>query len=137
MKMQLARQNKSLLAAGILTVLYSGLHVFGGGPEVHVPILESSISPFLKGISSVIWHAITAIMLFNGLALIWLAGQTEQRAMGWLVVAQFTAFAGIFVAYGLIRFGDLFVMPQWIGFLTISAIAAWGLRGHTRKAAAA
>ena len=125
--------NKALAAAGIQTILYCGVHVFAGGPEIHVPILQSELDPLVKGVGSVVWHAITAFMLLNGLALMWLATKSGQEAMGWLVVAQFTAFAGLFIAYGLARFGDVFTMPQWIGFLVISAIAAWGLRDRAKE----
>lgn len=126
--------NKPLAAAGILTILYCGVHVFAGGPEIHDPALASELDPLVKGVFSVVWHAITAMMLLNGLALIWLARDKRQTGSGWLVVAQFTAFAVLFIAYGLARFGDLSTMPQWSGFLVISAIAAWGLRAGGQAA---
>lgn len=129
-----ATLNKPLAAAGILAILYCGVHVFAGGPEVHVPALASDLAPMVKGVISVVWHAITAFMLLNGLALLWLSRNTAQAALGWLIVAQFAAFAVIFIGYGISRFGELTTMPQWSGFLVISAIAAWGLRSTVRNA---
>lgn len=122
--------NRPLAAAGVLTILYTGVHVFAGGPEVHDPALASELSPMVKGVISVVWHMITAMMLLNGLALLWLSRKPGQAALGWLVVAQFAAFAGLFIFYGLTRFGDLFTMPQWTGFAVIAAVAALGMRGR-------
>lgn len=127
--------NKTLAAAGFLTIAYCGVHVFAGGPEVHEPALASDLPPLVKGVFSVVWHTITAFMLLNGLALAWLALRSDQTALGWLVIAQFTAFGGMFIAYGLARFGDLITMPQWTGFWLIAGLAAWGLRYERHEAA--
>ncbi len=132
--LKLRSTNLALAAAGILTIGYCSVHVFAGGPEIHVPALQSELDPLVKGVISVIWHAITAVLLLNGLALLWLSRNGRQHALGWMVVVQFISFAGLFIAYGLMRFGDLMLMPQWIGFLVIAGIAALGLRGGSGEA---
>lgn len=124
-------RNRPLALSGILALLYCGVHVFAGGPEIHGPAIASDLEPLVKGVFSVVWHGITAMMLLSALALLWLSGNENQKALGWLVVFQFFAMAALFVFYGISRFGDLTTMPQWTGFLVIGAVAAWGLLGRT------
>lgn len=124
-------RNRPLALSGILALFYCGVHVFAGGPEIHGPAIASDLEPLVKGVFSVVWHGITAMMLLSALALLWLSGNENQKALGWLVVFQFFAMAALFVFYGISRFGDLTTMPQWTGFLVIGAVAAWGLLGRT------
>lgn len=109
-------------AAGI-TVLTTLVHIFLGGPEVHDPLLASNAPDIAKAVGSVVWHATTAILAINGAALFVAVGKPALRqAITALISAQFLAFAGLFIAYGLDRFGSLWPMPQWIVFLLVPAL---------------
>ncbi len=114
-----------LSAAGLSFVLLIA-HVKGGGKEVHVPMLESDMSRLLKAYASVIWHAVTAVLAIGTLALVWAAfGQGAEMAI--VIVGQYLAFVGLFLIYGVVRLKSIWVMPQWVAFLLISALAGVGL----------
>ena len=123
--------NKLILSAAMLSVLTLFAHVFGGGPEIHVPVLESSLSLELKAVLSVVWHAITAMLLINSVALFLAAkSQYSQKTLVLFVSVQYLAFAALFVFYGFTHLGTLLLMPQWSVFLLMPALAFAGLRPH-------
>ncbi len=124
--------NIPLALAAAISGLTIFIHVLAGGPDVHAPLLASELSVGLKAIISVIWHAVTAIMLVNTLALAHAARNEKYRTpLTFMVSAQYVLWSGLFIFYGLSRLGSLWPMPQWIIFLAISALALYGLR--TRK----
>ncbi len=128
--------NKWILSAGILSLLTLLAHVFGGGPEIHDPVLESDLLVELKAVLSVIWHAITAILAINGVALFMASRHARyQKPIVLLIAGQYLAFAALFIFYGWIRLGTLAPMPQWTIFIAISVLALAGLRGFTGSAA--
>ncbi len=81
-----------------------------------------------KAVWSVVWHATTAVMALGGLALI-AAGLLPDQALALaaLPVALFLATAVLFLVYGLKRLGTVWVLPQWVAFLGIAALAIMGL----------
>lgn len=134
--LKLVMTNKTLLVAGVLSLGLTAVHVFGGGPDVHVPLLESEIPDVLKGIVSVIWHAVTANLLLCSIMLFMAAQRANSRALlTGLVVAQYSAYVGLFLFYGLTRLGSVLLMPPWIGFLVIIGVALFGLRQQVQKSA--
>lgn len=81
-----------------------------------------------KAVWSVVWHAATAIMALGGCALIAAALIPKHAlALAALPVALFLSAAILFLAYGQKRLGTVWVLPQWVGFLGISALAVAGL----------
>ena len=115
-----------ILSASGLSALLFIAHVIGGGKDVHVPMLESGMSQLLKAYTSVIWHAISAILAVGTGALLWAAfGQGDGMVI--IVIAQYFAFVLLFLAYGIRRLSSIWVMPQWSAFLIISALAGVGL----------
>jgi hypothetical protein len=132
--------NKPLFAAACLSVFTFGVHVFLGGPEIHVPLLASNASELVRAVGSVVWHAVSALLLLNSLALFYAAGNPSMaKPLVMLVVLQYLSFVALFTGYGLARFGSITVMPQWTGFLIMSALALWGigaLNGAKRRASA-
>lgn len=81
-----------------------------------------------KAVWSVVWHAVTAVMAFGGLALI-AAGLMPDLALALaaLPLALFLSAAALFLFYGIKRLGTVWVLPQWVAFLAISALALVGL----------
>ena len=120
--------NKPLFAAACLSNFTFGVHVFLGGPEIHEPLLASNASDMVRAVGSVIWHAVSALLLLNSLALLYAARNPSMtKPLVILVVFQYLSFVALFTGYGLARFGSVTVMPQWTGFLVISALALWGI----------
>ena len=119
--------NGWLGAAGAISLATAGLHVFGGGPAINDPVQASTLPLLVRSVSEVVWHAITAILVINGLALLWGALDGRMVRLAWLVAVQYLAFAGLFVAYDISRFGSLMAMPQWILFLAMAFLAMLGL----------
>lgn len=128
--------NKTIATAGILSVLLTAIHIFGGGADVHAPILASELDPLMKGYSSVLWHGVTAsLALCSGILLLAAKREGERELLTWIVIIQFAAFAAIFAYYGITRFGTLFLMPQWIAFLIIIAVSYFGIQTHRNHVA--
>lgn len=127
--------NKTIATAGILSAILTAIHIFGGGADVHAPILSSQLDPLLKGYSSVLWHGITASLAICSVILLLAAKrQNERELLTWIVIAQFAGFALIFAFYGITRFGTLFLMPQWIAFLIIIGVSLGGIYTHRKQA---
>ncbi len=114
--------------AGVLSVGIAFVHVIGGGLDVHSPILSSDLSDLLKGYVSVLWHGVTsAIILGSVLLLIAAWHQPVRVTLTLIVIAQYAAFAGVFIYYGILRFQSVVEMPPWIGFCVIISTAMVGL----------
>jgi hypothetical protein len=123
--------NKWILAAGLLSFITLGVHVFAGGPEVHDTMLglAGAFPPMLRTFISVMWHAITVTLAINSAALLLAARYFPLRkALVWFVCCQYMAFAALFVFYDLYQLDSLLLLPQWIVFILISGLAAAGLR---------
>ncbi len=120
--------NIAIMAAAALSALTLAAHIFGGVPEIMIPVLASELTPYLKAIMVVIWDAVTVIMVINSLALIYAALKPKHRAiLVTLISAQYILWGGLFVFYGITRLGTLWPMPQWIAFFLIPTLAILGL----------
>jgi hypothetical protein len=120
--------NKAVALAGLLSLILTVIHIVGGGADVHEPILASELDNILKGYSSVIWHGVTA-NLFLCSAILFYASISKPNlpTLTSIVIVQYLAYAVIFIFYGTTRFGSIMIMPQWIAFLIIPAIATFGI----------
>ena len=120
--------NAWLLAAGIAALLLDLVHIFAGGHEIHRPMVAAHWPEPAKAVWSVVWHAVTAVMAFGGVALIAAAFLPDHAlALSVLPIALFLAFTGLFIVYGAMRLGTLRVLPQWAAFLFLSALGLIGL----------
>lgn len=120
--------NRYLLAAAIMSFLTMLVHVFLGGPEVLDPGLASPLDDVWKGVFVVVWHAVSAILLINAVALGFAARGQGAKPVALLVAAQYLAFTALFLFYGATMLGTLWPMPQWIIFIAISAVILWPYR---------
>lgn len=120
--------NVLLLCAGGAALALDLVHLTLGERLAHRPALASSWPAPAKALYSVLWHAATAVMALGGVALIAAAFRPEQAlAIAALPIALFLSFAGLFVFYGARRLGTLKILPQWVAFSAISALALAGL----------
>lgn len=119
---------KIILGGGLMSLAIAALHVFGGGPEFHVPALQSPLEPAWKAGFSTIWHQVTAFLVLNGVFLI-AASRAAQfnRELVFLIILQNTAFGLLFLTYGWVRLGNPFILLQWILFLPLAFLLWLGL----------
>ena len=118
--------NRWMLAASAMLAFTVYVHVFMGGPEVHLPIQQSELSLELRALSAVLWHAVTVILTIFAIAAFFSA-RRKNADLGIIMIAVQVGFAGLFVYYGLALLGTLWLMPQWIIFLAISVVMGIGV----------
>lgn len=128
--------NNWMMSAAALLFLTTGVHVFMGGPEIHVVIQESDLVAPVRGVAAVLWHAITVILIVFALACAWLA-RAPNASLAYLMIAVQMGFVALFIFYGITILGNLTVMPQWIIFLLISALIWQGVRREQKAPLAA
>jgi hypothetical protein len=69
----------------------------------------------------------TAMMLVNAAGLLYAASESSgSRPMAVLISAQYLASAGLFIIYGITRYGSVLFLPHWVVFLTMALLALWG-----------
>ncbi len=124
--MQSQSLNIPFAVAGGLFFATAAIHAFMGGPEINAPIQASDLNALIRSISAVVWHALTALFLVFGLALLWTA-RHANRALVVTILAVNLAFIALFVVIGIVLLGTVGVMLQWVLFAAISAVMLWGM----------
>lgn len=119
--------NWPLAVVSALSAATLFLHVFGGSPEYLEIIRASALPAGQTSMYAVLWHAVTANLLIAAGAFGVASVRPSWRSAAILVIAEFVAFAALFVWYGLTELGSLWPMPQWILFSVFAAIATFGL----------
>ncbi|PID36395.1 MAG: hypothetical protein CR993_04815 [Rhodobacterales bacterium] len=115
----------NLAAAALMTLLFF-VHLFMGTPKVLDPIQASDLSLPLIAISSVIWHAISALLAIFAAAL-FVHARKENTALMLTISAVNIAVAALFLFYGATLMGNIFTpMPHWIFFLAVVGLNLWG-----------
>ncbi len=116
----------TLTAAGLmgLTVF---IHVFMGGPEVHDPMLNSTLTIGLKAFASILCHAVTVVLVVFTFALYSLARKPNLQLEATLGAIQL-GFAALFIGYGVVRLGSIWPMPQWTIFAGLPLLTRIGQR---------
>lgn len=122
--------NKWIAAATGLMAVTVVAHVFGGGPEVNEIVSASNLPPTVRSLSSVVWHGITLMLVFATLALAYLARQ-ENLALEAFLAAWQLGLAALFIGYGHVQLGTVWLMPQWIVFIAIPLMTYVGSQRRT------
>ncbi len=105
------------------------LHSFGGEITVHRPLLADALTAEMDLYVSVLWHGITAVIALGTIALLFAALQKQPaKPLLWLVGGQTLAVGLLFVIYGLLRTGSLWVAPQWIILIPLGLLILWTTR---------
>jgi len=66
-----ALMNPWFVLSGLFSLITAVIHVFLGGPEIHDVVQAASELPSLiRSVCAVIWHAVTAILIINGVLMI-------------------------------------------------------------------
>lgn len=120
--------NKTIAVAGVLSFGLFALHVTGGGQSALVPALESDASDLVKAFIAVSFHGVTVNLIICSFMLMMAArSETHRTVLTSLVIADYLAFAGLFLFYGITRLGTVFLMIPWTIFLLIAVVSAIGL----------
>ncbi len=119
--------NKPLLAAAVVSAATFGLHVIGGGAEIHAPIQDSDLPLPLRAVSAVLWHFVSAVLLLQAVAFVWLSRQPSPPLV-WFLIALQACIAGPFLFYGITMLGTVWTLGQWLIFVVIAALGLWGAR---------
>lgn len=117
--------NRPILAAAVLMILTLFVHVFAGGPEIHQLIQTSALPTGLRAVSAVLWHAVSVNLLVFSVALLWLA-KHPNPPLGLTISFIQLGWAALFLYYGASMLATVWLMPQWLIFLTIPALTFWG-----------
>jgi hypothetical protein len=117
--------NIPLLAAAALSAATFGLHVVGGGAEFHAPIQAVDMPLPLRTVSAILWHYVSVMLLLQAIAFGWLA-RSPSVPLLWFLIAVQLGFAGLFLVYGLVMLGSIWVLLQWTIFIAIAGLALWG-----------
>jgi len=126
--------NYWIIAAGLVSGLTVVAHIFGGGPEILQPMLQSELSLYLKTVWRVVWHGISAILIIGTAGLIYGGIRPEKsKAAVALISVQYVGFSVLFLYYGITELGALWPMPQWMSFTLMPVLAGIGLRREMRK----
>ncbi|WP_439529040.1 hypothetical protein [Pannonibacter sp.] len=131
-----ARPSAPTMGAAVLMAATVVLHVVGGGPEVHDPLLAATVDPKLNAFVSVLWHAVTVVLVALAAGLAVLACRCDTALEAVLSGLQL-GFAALFIGYGLMRLGNLTDMPQWVIFLSIPVLTRVGQMRRRGRAATA
>lgn len=125
--MQTSSLNIAIGLSGALYLATAAIHAFMGGPEINAPIQASELHPLIRAISAVIWHALTALFVVFGIALLWTARQANRALIVTILVVTL-AFVALFLGIGIVALGTVGEMLQWVLFAAIAVSLSWGLR---------
>lgn len=121
-------QNIWLFAAGLAAGFSALLHIFLGGREIAVPLLQAQDIPDLpKFVNYYCWHLVSITLIAMSVGLIWPALDPTQTGLAWM----WTVIAVLFCAWsvGLViwKRQSPWQMPQWSLFAVIALLGAVGL----------
>lgn len=117
--------NKPVLIAGLTMALTFFVHIFAGGPELYGPLRASSLSTIEIATFCVVWHFTSMQLFLLAVALFFLA-KYPNLALFCFTLVTAIGFAALFIGYGIIDLGSIWLMPQWIAFAVVSALMIWG-----------
>lgn len=121
--------DRPVAVAAITMGLTFGLHFISGETTVHRPLLSDGGSSEMDLYVSVLWHSASSLIALNAVALAFVAWKPgPHKPLLWLVGGQTLAVGLLFVFYGLIRTGSLWVAPQWIILAPLGIFTIWVTR---------
>lgn len=119
------RYKSMMFMAALLMMVTFFVHVFVGGPDHYAPLRQSDYTALDKSVFSVIWHFISALLLMMALTLCYLS-RHRNRPLFLFILLTVLAFGTSFLIYGLIDFGSVWLMPQWVAFLGVATLMGGG-----------
>lgn len=134
------RTDRVLAVAAAIAFGTTLLHIFGGGPAVAQPILDSSLEDEVRLTAFVVWHLVTVALGFSAVALGLAAAPQRRAGMGPLVAfvsLLWIAFGAVFIVVAASNGGGahrFFVeLGQWIILMPVGMLGLWSLRRHSHS----
>ena len=121
------------LAAAVLGLASTAVHVFSGGPEIMDPLYASALPVASVAVLDVVWQQVTALLLGGGVVAALAAFRPAwRRPVAWLLGGHYLVVAALFLVCGAIWFSSPWPMPQWILFAGLAGLMFAGLRFSAR-----
>jgi ABC-type Na+ efflux pump permease subunit len=131
--------NKLLVVAANLAAFTTAVHLFVGGADTAVPLLESSMEGEPKYTLYAVWHMVSVVLGLSAVAL--LVGSLPRHAQGarYLVLfisVMWCVFAVVFLGIAAMQEegGWLFRLPQWILLLPVGVLGLWAFASTASRA---
>lgn len=120
--------NTLFLVAGVLCAIVWGIHTFGGGRTVAIPLrVATGLSDTPKFTQLYCWHLVTIVLAVMAFGLIYAAFVPSAEDLAGLIVVLAMAFCALGLAMPR-AFGQTFKeMPQGFLFLPIGLLGLAGL----------
>lgn len=129
------RIDRVLAAAAAIAGGTTLLHVFGGGPAIAEPLLDSTLDDVVRLTLYVVWHMVTVVLGLSAVALAVAAAPNRlagMRPMVAFISALWVAFGGVFLWVAATNGGGanrFFVeLGQWIILIPVGLLGLWSLR---------
>lgn len=114
-------KSKWNLAAFAVMALTVVAHVFGGGPEIWLPVYESNLSETVRITEGFIWHSLTAMfIIMAGLNIIAYAKPNVSAGINISLASLNFIIGGVALIYGFAQTGSVLITPQWVLFLPMA-----------------
>lgn len=136
------RPNRLLLAAGMLALFTALVHLLAGTPEVHAPLMSSSLERPVALLLLACWHLVSVALAASAAALLWSAHPRHAGQAG--ALARFVSllwllFGLVFMVVAGLYMGPagLAALPQWMLLIPVGLLGCAGTRrGGTAVASA-
>ncbi len=113
--------------AALLSFLTTLIHLFAGGKEVAVPLLEADdIRPVPKFTMYYAWHMVTIMLFVMGITFAHSAIDQNQSVLAFYTTALAGCFMVLSVLLVLWKKQEFWLMPQWFLFLIIAIFGVVG-----------
>jgi hypothetical protein len=127
------RADYLLAFAGALAALTALVHVFVGTPEIHQPLLSSSLPQPISLLLLACWHLVSVALAVSSAALLWAAlpaNRGRAKSMVLAVSVMWLLFGLVFVAIAVSFQGvrGLAMLPQWGLLLPVGILSGIAAR---------
>ena len=122
------RSNKWLLAAALLSLAATALHLIVGTPELMHPVYNSTAPAVSIATVEVMWNGIALLCVVTAAILLYAAVKPNVAyELSLAVLAIFVGMTGLFFVIGYARFGEFNILPQWQFFGLLPILITVGL----------
>jgi hypothetical protein len=118
------------LAAGLLCLITSFVHVVAGHFDPVVPFLRTELEATAKATLHVCWHMVTVTLFMSSLALLGIGlspGIPGAGLLATFIAGLYVLYSIVFLVIGARRFRwNLLRLPQWLLLLPVGVLAVIG-----------
>jgi len=117
--------NLTLFLCGLILAATAALHEAIGYGHAMRALRAETLPRLARTVSDLVWRGVTVTLACLSGAFLWMAWHPNPALLVFACAIQ-TGFGALFLWYGVTRLGSPWKMPQWIIFLGVPALAAWG-----------